>query len=195
MEGLLNSVLGSLMNDEVTGQVANKLGLEKTQAQSALTTALPILMQALNKNAATTEGANALESALQKHQGGLGNVTELLTDSTASEGGKILNHILGEKRNSVEKFVGEKSGISSGMVGNLLSMVAPLLMKSLAGNQGGIGGGITSLLGGVVGEMKQSGDSKGQSFIESLLDRDNDGSVLDDVADMGMSFLGKTFKK
>ncbi len=195
MTGLLDSVLGALMNDEVTGQVANKLGLEKTQAQSALTTALPILMQALNKNAATPEGANALENALQKHQGGIGNVIELLTDSKASEGNKILNHILGEKRNNVEKFVGKNSGISSDIVGNLLSMVAPLLMKSLAGKQSSMGAGISSLLGGITGEIQKAGNDKEQSLIEKLLDRDNDGSILDDIADIGMSFLGKSLKK
>jgi len=33
-----------------------------------------------------------------------------------------------------------------------------------------------------------------QSVIEQLLDSDNDGSIADDVAQLGMSFLGKMFK-
>lgn len=197
MSGLLDSVLGTLMKDEVTGEMANSLGLEKSKAQSALASAVPILMQALNRNAATPEGASSLENALQKdHSGGiLDNISGYLSNPKTSEGSKILDHILGNKRASVAQYVSKDSGLSSGMVNNLLSAAAPILMGALAGKQSGSNSGIGSLLSGITGEMQNSGSTKEQNIIEQLLDQDNDGSIIDDVADMGMSFLGKMFKK
>lgn len=197
MSGLLDSVLGTLMKDEVTDQMANSLGLEKSKAQSALASAVPILMQALNKNASTPEGAQSLENALKKdHSGGvLENISGYLSNPNTSEGSKILDHILGSKRGNVEKYVSNDSGLSSGMVGNLLSAAAPILMGALAGKQSNSNSGIGSLLSGITGEMQNSGSTKEQSIIEQLLDQDNDGSIMDDVANMGMSFLGKMFKK
>ncbi len=197
MSGLLNSVLGTLMQDGVTEQMANKLGLEKNQAQSALASAVPILMQALSKNASTPEGANALESALKRDHDGsiLDNLSGYLESPKTDEGSKILNHILGEKRATVEQYVGKSSGLSTGSVGSLLSSVAPLIMGALAGKNNNSSSGIGSLLSGITNEIQGAGSGKEQSIIEQLLDRDNDGSIIDDVADMGMSFLGKMFKK
>jgi len=42
------------------------------------------------------------------------------------------------------------------------------------------------------GALKSPGHDKAQmSIIGSLLDRDGDGSVMDDIASMGLSILGK----
>lgn len=197
MAGLLDSVLGTLMNDEVTDKMANSLGMEKSQAQSALASAVPILMQAMRRNASTPEGESSLQNALQKDHSGnlLENISGYLDNPKTSEGSKILDHILGNKRANVEKYVSNDSGLSSGMVGSLLSTAAPILMGALAGKQSSSNSGIGSILSGLTGEMQGSSSSKEQSIIEQLLDQDNDGSIIDDVANLGMSFLGKMFKK
>lgn len=197
MSGLLDNVLGTLMKDEVTGKMAESLGLEKSQAQSALASAVPILMQAMSRNASTPEGERSLENALKKdHSGGLlDNLSGYLSNPNTSEGSKILDHVLGNKRNNVEKYVSNDSGLSSGMVGSLLSTAAPIIMGALAGKQNNSSSGIGSILSGITGEMQNNASSKEQSIIEQLLDQDNDGSIIDDVANLGMSFLGKMFKK
>lgn len=197
MSGLLDNVLGTLMKDEVTSKMADSLGLEKSKAQSALASAIPILMQAMSRNASTPEGERSLQTALQKdHSGGiLENISGYLSSPKTSEGSKILDHILGNKRSNVEKYVSEDSGLSSGMVGSLLSTAAPIIMGALAGKQSNSNSGIGSLLGSITGEMRNNASSKEQSIIEQLIDQDNDGSIMDDVANLGMSFLGKMFKK
>lgn len=197
MSGLLDSVLGTLMKDEVTNKMANSLGMEKSKAQSALASAVPILMQAMSRNASTPEGERSLENALRKDHSGniLENISGYLDKPNTSEGSKILDHILGGKRNNVEKYVSNDSGLSSGMVGNLLSAAAPIIMGALAGKQSNSNSGVGSLLSGITGEMQNSGSTKEQSIIEQLLDQDNDGSIVDDVANLGMSFLGKMFRK
>ncbi len=197
MSGLLDSVLGTVMQGDTVEKLANKLGMDKNQAQSALTSALPILMQAMNKKAATPEGASALENALPKDENGniVDNVSGLLEQpNTAEEGGKIVNELLGDKKALVEQHISQDSGLSSDMVSGLLSNVAPMLMGFLGGQSNSTGGGIGSLLSGITGEMQSSGAGKDQNFIEKLLDQNNDGNVMDDVAKLGMSAMGKMFK-
>ncbi len=197
MSGLLNSVLGTLMQDGVTEQISNKLGLEKNQAQSALASAVPILMKALSKNASTPEGANALENALKRDHDDsvLDNLSGYLENPKTDEGSKIINHILGKKRTPVEQYVSKSSGLSTSSVDSLLSSVAPLIMGALAGKNKSSSSNIGSILSGVTNEIERADSGKEQSIIEQLLDRDNDGSIIDDVTDMGMSFLGKVLKK
>ncbi len=198
MSGLLDGLLGNLMQGDATEKMAGKLGIESSQAKSALAGAVPILMQALNRNASTPEGASALENALKKdHSEGnvLDNLTGYLDNPKTSEGSKILDHILGDKRSNVEKHIGATSGLASDKVSGLLSMVAPLIMNSLAGKQSASKSGIGDVLSSVVGEVNKGTSGKEQGLIANLLDRDNDGDVMDDIADMGGSLLGKMLKK
>jgi hypothetical protein len=72
-------------------------------------------------------------------------------------------------------------------------MAAPIVMGYLGKNSGG-GSAIGNLLNSYLKtEKKQAPQS--QSVINQILDRDNDGNVMDDIAEMGMSFLGRMMKR
>ena len=58
-------------------QVAQQLGIGRSQAAGAISTALPLLLGALGKNASQPQGAQALHAALQNHAGG-GDITSVL---------------------------------------------------------------------------------------------------------------------
>lgn len=194
MNDLLGGLLSSLTGGEVVEKAASGLGIEKSQAQSALTTALPVLLEALNRNTNTKEGETSLENALKKHDGSIfNNLGGYLSNPDTSEGSKILDHILGGKRGQIENRVGQASGLSSGNVSSLLSSIAPLLLGYLGKNAGGKGAGLGSLLSSL--SSGASSKAGGQSFIESMLDQDGDGSIVDDVTKMGTSLLGNLFKK
>ncbi|MBC8004366.1 MAG: hypothetical protein H7X84_02740, partial [Verrucomicrobia bacterium] len=66
-------------------------------------------------------------------------------------------------------------------------------MSFLGKKSAGGGGGIGNLLGSFMNDETQA-NPKSQSFINKLLDKDNDGSVMDDLGDMGKSFFGKMMK-
>ncbi|MCB4799964.1 DUF937 domain-containing protein [Neotamlana laminarinivorans] len=192
---LLNSDLGKTLISGVAGQTNQPQ--EKTQ--SVLTMALPVLMQAMKRNASTPEGAAGLMSALSsKHDGSiLDNLGGLFNggvdDNVLNDGSKILGHVLGSKEQAVASTLGAKSGMDAGSVSQILKVAAPILMgvlgKQTQQNNVSNASGITDLLGGLIG-----GSSAGQeqSFLESILDADGDGSVVDDVAGM---VLGGSKKK
>ena len=192
---LLNSDLGTTIINGVAGQTNQP----QNKTQDVLTMALPVLMQAMKRNASTPKGAEGLLGALSsKHDGSiLDNLSGLFeggVDSNVLEdGGKILGHVLGNKQQNVEMALSQKSGIDTGSIGQILKVAAPILMGVLGkqSRQQNVNNssGIEGLLGGLL-----SGNSpqQKQSFIESILDADGDGSVIDDVAGM---VLGSNKKK
>jgi len=185
---LLNSDLGKTIISGVAGQS----GQSTDKTSSVLTMALPVLMGAMKRNAATPEGAQGLMGALSgKHDGSildnLGGLFEGGVDqSVMNDGAGILNHVLGGSQANVTNAISQKSGMDSDTVIQILKVAAPLVMGYLGkqskqqsvSDSNGIGDLLGGLLGGGASAPKQ------QSLIESLLDGDGDGSILDDVAGM-----------
>ena len=196
MSGLLD-LLGSPMGKQLIQGVAGQTGQTTDQTGSVLSMALPVLMGAMKKNAATPEGAQGLMSALSgKHSGGiLDNLGGLfgggVDDSVMQDGAGILGHVLGSNQPKVENALSSKSGIDTGTISTILKVAAPLLMGYLGKQtqQQNVtdANGLGSLLGGMMGG--DDGGQKQQNLIESFLDADGDGSVLDDIA--GMALGGK----
>jgi hypothetical protein len=185
---LLNSDLGKTIISGVSGQ-ANQ---PQNKTQDVLTMALPVLMAAMKRNAATPQGAEGLIGALnnQQHDGSiLDNLEGLFSggvdENVINDGNKILGHVLGSKQQHIEQALGAKSGMDANSVAQIMKIAAPLLM-GLLGKQSkeqnvNSPSGIESLLGSLLGGNSPQQE---QSFLESMLDADGDGSVIDDVAGM-----------
>ncbi len=192
---LLSSDLGKTIISGVSGQT----GQSESKTGSVLTMALPVLMQAMKKNSTSPQGAEGLMNALNgKHDGSiLNNLGDLFSggvdSSVINDGSKILGKVLGNKEQNVTNALSQKSGVDSGSVSQILKVAAPILMGILGkqsrqqnvSNASGVEGLLGSFLGG---NSKQSE----QSFLESMLDADGDGSIIDDVA--GMVLGGKKKK-
>lgn len=194
MSGLLD-LLSSPMGKQLISGVAGQTGQSTDQTGSVLSMALPVLMGAMKKNAATPEGAQGLMNALSsgKHDGGiLDNLSGLfgggVDQSVMDDGAGILGHVLGNKQPQVENALSSKSGMDTGTISTILKVAAPLLMgylgKQKQQNNVTDSNGIGDLLGGLMGGG-QAGNQQ-QSLIESFLDSDGDGSILDDVASMAL---------
>jgi hypothetical protein len=184
---LLNSDLGKTL---ING-VSNQTNQPQNKTQDVLTMGLPVLMAAMKRNAATPQGAEGLMGALNsKHDGSiLDNLDGLFSGgvdaNVINDGSKILGHVLGAKQQNVENTLGAKAGMDASSVAQILKIAAPLLMgmlgKQTKQQNVNSSSGITDLLGGLLGG---SSAQQEQSFLESILDADGDGSVIDDVAGM-----------
>jgi hypothetical protein len=85
----------------------------------------------------------------------------------------------------------QTTGLDAGKAGQLLIMLAPLVMGALgrAKQERGLdAGGLSNLLAGERVNLNQSAPGV-MGMLGRFLDRDGDGSVIDDVGGM----LGKTF--
>ena len=106
--------------------------------------------------------------------------------SVKNDGAGILGHVLGGKQPQVESAISQKSGVDASSVASILQMAAPILMGFIGQKkqQQNVNepSGMQSLLGNLMGGGQQA--DKQQSLIESFLDSDGDGSILDDVASL-----------
>lgn len=192
---MLNTDLGKTIISGIAGQT----GQNENKTGSVLSMALPVLMQAMKNNTSTPQGAKGLLGALNSnHDGGiLDNLGGLfgggVDSNVLDDGGKILGHVLGGKQQNVQNVLSQKSGMDEGAVGQILKVAAPILMGILGkqARQQNVNNssGIENLLGGLIGG---SSAQQEQSFLESMLDADGDGSIVDDVAGM---VLGGNKKK
>lgn len=111
--------------------------------------------------------------------------------AVTSDGAGILKHILGNSENQVTSALSKKAGVDAQSVTKILQIAAPILLGYLGQqkrqNNVSSQSGIESLLGGLIG----GGKSNQNDLLTSLLDRDGDGNIIDDVAGM----LGGFFKK
>lgn len=198
MAGILD-LLNSDMGKTIINGVAGQTNQPESKTNDVLTMALPVLMQAMKRNASSPQGAQGLLNALNnKHDGSildnLGGLFQGGVDSSVlDDGNKILGHVLGGKQQHVENAIGARAGMDSSSVANILKVAAPILMgllgKQTKENNVNDSSGIESLLGGL---LKGNASNQEQSFLEAILDADGDGSVMDDVANM---VLGGSKKK
>jgi hypothetical protein len=198
MSGIID-LLSSPTGRSIINGVANQTNQPESKTQTVLTMAMPVLMQAMRRNAASPQGAEGLLGALSsKHDGSIldnlgGFFGGGVDDSAMTDGSKILGHVLGNKQSNVQNAISKQSGMDANSVAQILKIAAPILMGVLGSqakqqkvnNQSGLEG----LLGGL---LKGNSQQNEQSFLESILDADGDGSIMDDVAGM---VLGGNKKK
>jgi hypothetical protein len=165
---------------------------EPRQTAVAVETAVPLLLGALQRNAATEGGASSLLGALDRDHDGsiLDDLAGFLGQGTNAAQGRSLDHIFGGRRGGVEGAVARRSGLDGGQVMQLLMMLAPLVLGALgrARRQPGANagaGGLGDLLGGAMGRMQQQKPGLG-GMLGGLLDSDGDGSMLDDLLEQGL---------
>lgn len=198
MSGLLD-LINSPIGKQLISGVAGQTGQPENKTADVLAMAMPLIMGAMKKNTATPGGAQGLMNALSsKHDGGiLDNLGGLfgggVDQSVMDDGAGILGHVFGSKQPQVENALSSKSGIDSGSIGQILKIAAPILLGYLGKQtrQQNVTSpdALSGLLGGLMGGNKTA--NKQQSLIESFLDSDGDGSVIDDLAGMVLSGGGQ----
>ena len=190
------SILAALeaqLSPDTIQKMSAKLGTDSAATSTAISMALPILLGGLSKNAANAEGATALDNALTAHDGSILDSLGALLGSGGT-GAAILSHILGSRRTPVEQGVGRATGMNAQQVGNILMMLAPLVMGVLGRmkRQQNVGAEqLPEVLGQANLDMARQSPAVGD--LSRILDSNHDGQIADDVARIGSSVLGGLF--
>ena len=202
VEQLLSQLQGAPM-----AQIASQLGADQQQTESAVGAAVPMLLGMLGNNANQGGGADALFGALMRDHapaqaqgfgGGdlLGSVlgSVLGGGQGQSAGSAILGHIFGGQQQQAESSLGQASGLGGGNAGQLLAILAPIVMSFLANKVQGNGldaGGFGRVLQQERAQTQQQG-GLGGSLLTSMLDQDGDGQLgAGDLFKLAGSFLNK----
>jgi hypothetical protein len=192
MSDLSNQVMSHL-DDARIQSIATQLGVDPAEAENAIQQAMPLLIGGLARNASSDEGADALHSALGDHAGNdIGSVLgSVLGGGGIGNGMAILGHIFGSRQDQAAQGLGQASGLGSANAGQLLAILAPVVMSVLGGmsqRQGMSASG----LGGVLGqEAQRIGQSGAGGLLGAVFDQDGDGQLgLGDILKMGEGLLG-----
>ena len=195
----LLELLSQQIGGDAVQQISQQVGADEQATSKAVSAALPLLVTALAKNSNNQQGAASLLGALDRDHDGsvLDDVVGFLGNSGGGggAGGAILGHILGGRQSGAEAAIGQASGLNSGQVGQILAMLAPLVMGALGKQKRSSGldvGGLSDLLQGERRRVTEAQPGSMDIFSQ-MLDSDGDGDVKDDLAKIGMGMLGKMF--
>lgn len=162
-------------------QLSKEYGISEDVISQAIKIGLPQIAGAINKNTSSDQGLLDFMNAINNHKDA--NVDEMVRDVNkidTTDGAKILGHIFGNKEQDIALDISKKTGAQSMDIMKILSILAPILMGSL-GNQAktkkmtdndGIESSLEAMLGGRSGVM---------GMVTSFLDKNNDGSIIDDL--------------
>lgn len=167
----LNDLLELLPLD----QIAGKLGVDPDTARATVATALPSLVAGMQNNAASPEGAEALQTAIAQHDASLVEGGVDLEAVDTDDGQKIVDHVLGDNQ---AVLAAQLNGATpegfdlGGLVQKALPLLAPVVMSFLAKNAsssadgGGGGFDIGGLLGGLLGDGNQQQQAQGDGGLD-----------------------------
>ncbi|MCC6396438.1 MAG: DUF937 domain-containing protein [Bacteroidetes bacterium] len=193
MSSILDILMSSLGGGAVD-QISKKLGLNSATTSKIIQVAIPLLISALAKNSSTTSGATSLQNALAKDHDGsiLDDVLGFLGQPEQGDGAGILRHVLGNKQGSIQQTLGQTTGVDPNQAGQILEMLAPVVMGALGKQTSTAGldaGGLADLLKGEAKQVRKNEPDLMGSVL-GMLDQDKDGNIMNEVG----GFLGKLFK-
>lgn len=202
MTTTLTDDLFSQLQGQPMARMSQHLGMPQSQAAAAISTALPLLLGALGRNASQPQGAEALFGALQKDHAGLdiGSVLGSVLGGNG-QGAQILGHIFGAREQTAAQGLGTATGLGGERAATLLKLLAPIVMAYLAKRMSQPAGAAATAipaspqaLGETLGQeqrhISQQG-GVGGGLLGAVLDRDGDGDVdFTDLVGLGGSVLG-----
>lgn len=190
---MLQEILGQVLTSETVSQIGNQIGADENTTTSAIQLALPLLIGALSRNAASPQGADALHNAVTNDHDGsiLDNIGGFLLNPQQANGAGMLGHIFGARQENVASEISQQSGLNIGQVAQILLTLAPIVLGALgkARNQQGLDSqGLANVLAGQQQQFEQP-QSPIMNIATQLLDSDHDGSVVDDIAGLAAKFF------
>lgn len=186
MSKIMN-LLGSGLGKSLIKGLSSQTGQSKSKTTALLNLAIPVMLQAMQRNSATKEGALGLLNAItNKHDGSiLNNLNSIFSDSSLNavekDGGKILGHVFGTRQKNIQNALSKQSGVSNNSVTKVLKIAAPVVLSILGKQKRNSSVNDTKDLSKMISNLLKS-QSKKQSFLEAILDADDNGSIINELA-------------
>ncbi len=186
------SLLQGALSGRTADDVSRNIGADPARTQTALAAAIPLLLSALAHNAQQPGGADALHAAItQDHDGSV--LDDPAQAAARPDAAGILGHLFGGNQPQAQQAVARAGGIDPAQAQQLLLFAAPLVMAALGRAQRQNGLNADGLAGFLSGEQQQLRAAQPGllGLAANLLDRNHDGSVVDDVAGMASKLFGR----
>ena len=204
MTNLFNEVQRHL-SDDVIIQLSRQLGAQDpNQVKRASQGITELLLNAIQRDANHSERGGGLYGAIERdHDGGiLGDLMGVLSGQKKANNPKTMNgtgivrHLLGNRQLEAAQVISQMSGLDLFKSGVLTQLIAPIVMGVVGQTQRSRGldlGGLAQILlgGGQQQQQQVQQRDSGGGLFGKLLDLDGDGSMMDDLLNIGMKILKK----
>jgi len=165
-----DALIKTVFSSDAVGSLSKTSGAKKTQVESLIGAALPLMLESMQNNASSPKGEQALTQALSDHAGAdATDVKSFLSGVNAQDSAKILQHLFGDNTNKTVSALSKKTGMQKSQTMTILLQLAPLLLSLLGQQNQGSSGGIGSILGSLLGGSNSNSTG---SLIGSLLGND-----------------------
>lgn len=166
-------------------QLGTQFGLGPDQTTAALSALVPALAAGFQKNLQSQDGVGNLMAALSRgnHQRYVNSPQNLGDQNATAEGNGILGHVLGSKDVSrqVASRAAQQTGLSPDLLKQMLPLAANLMMGAFSQRSGPTSGNIS----GMAAMPGLPGSGGGiMDMLTPLIDKNRDGSIIDDVTSM-----------
>lgn len=192
-------VIQAQMSPQMISQLTQSIGAQSDdQTEAAISGVINTLVAGLSKNVEQPGGAAALVSAIDRdHDGGiLENLANIFlgggqpASGRTTDGVGILRHILGNNQAPTTDMLSKVTGLNNSQIMKLMITLAPIVLGALGKfrNQQNLNtGGMADLLKQTVNTQANQG--QGMGMLQRFLDSNGDGSVIDDIANIGMGIF------
>jgi hypothetical protein len=134
------SLVMQFLTPDMIGRIASALGLDSKKAQTAISAAVPGLLAAFSGVASQQGGAQKLVDAARQQIGALDNFASALKGGQSSlveKGSQMLLSLLGGRdQNALAGALAKFAGLGQSASSSLLGMLAPVVMGTIAQQQG-----------------------------------------------------------
>lgn len=178
------------LSEAVLDSLGKKFGIDLSKSSGLVKMILPLILGGLAKKATSKQGAADLSKALDEdHDGSLmDHLDDIVVDGAIQQdGAKILGHVFGDKKSDLAAMVSKSAAVDETAASGMLETLAPVVLGQLGQEKKQKSLDADSLSDLLKGEEVES--KKQLDGIMGMLDRDNDGSVMDDLLDIGKGFL------
>ena len=137
----LVSLVMQFLTPDMIGRIASALGLDRNNALTAIGAGVPGLLAGLSGVALQPGGGQRLVDSAKQYTGTLGNFASMLgtgdQTSFVEKGSQMLASLLGGgNQTALAGAVAKFAGLGQGASGSLLGMLAPVVMGTIAQQQG-----------------------------------------------------------
>lgn len=172
--------------------IANKTGIDKSKTGAIIGMALPIILNQLTKNNQSETGLDSFTKAIQDHAQGsdYNSVSEYAENVDQQDADKMLTHVFEGKKDGIIERIADAIGIEPAAVKRVLLLIAPLVIKHIAGNaknkdldKGGIQKETEDIRDQVTGSLREFGKKRQETVPtpQQAPQESNGGSMLDDI--------------
>jgi len=160
----------SNLGGDVSSKMGSNLGVDSNIIEKIIPAVAPMILGGLKKQSETHGGQDRVDHILNKYgdQNVLGNLDDLFSKKSSDPNpDPTLGGLLGNSGSQATDLISKTFNLDGNTSAKLITMLAPVIL-----------GFITN---------KRDTQGEGSTGIAALLDRDGDGSVLDDVGGLLLS--------